>query len=60
MNRNKKNPKRSGLKGVSWDEPRGKWRSQVWKGNKSITLGRTKSESEAHKMYLKAKKRNNN
>jgi hypothetical protein len=41
----------SGLKGVSWDKRRGKWRAQICYQNKRRELGLFNTASEAHKTY---------
>jgi hypothetical protein len=40
---------KSGYKGVSWDEPNGKWRASITVSYRSINLGRYGSKGEAAK-----------
>ena len=54
QNSNKKRSNKSGYKGVSWDEARGKWFSKITVNYKQIALGRYKTAIEAAKAYDEA------
>lgn len=47
---------RSGCRGVSWDEQRGKWLAQIRIGGKKKNLGRFLSLDEASRAWLSAAK----
>lgn len=46
---------RSGLLGVQWYGPTGKWRAMIRVNNKRISLGYYATPEEAHQKYLEAK-----
>ena len=46
---------RANVKGYSWDKKRKKWRAQIVLDRKTKTLGRFKTEEEAHAAYLAEK-----
>lgn len=47
---------RSGLLGVSWHKPTGKWRARISVNKTAIHLGSFDSAEEAHAVYLAAKR----
>lgn len=47
----------SGLKGVSFDKARNKWKAQIKAGKKHFTLGRFSTPEEAHAAYAVAASR---
>lgn len=48
---------RSGLLGVSWHKPTGKWRARISVNKTAVHLGSFDSAEEAHAVYLAAKRK---
>ena len=57
MNTGKYKNNVSGYKGVSWDNSRSKWKSQIKFNKKIIILGRFTDKEEAYKAYCEAAKK---
>lgn len=59
QNQSNKGPKRgslSGLKGVTWDASKGKWRARISHGNRRACLGLHETAADAHRAYRSASK----
>ena len=56
-NSRKKKSNKSGLKGVSWDRPKARWRADICIKRKRIALGRFDTAEQAHAAYCEAAER---
>jgi hypothetical protein len=52
-----KNNKSSGIRGVTWDKERGKWKVQLQVNDNRINIGRFENLDEAEKEAIKARKK---